>query len=97
MSSVSFLEIASRSSIYNFSRILSSLKTWYVAMIRACAEVSIPAISWSSVFAVRSSIEGLACAFSVLGLSAVSKIVGRWFVDVVDRACNASMRSRATY
>ncbi len=73
------------------------LRTLYVAMMRACAEVSVPAISWSSVSAVRSSIEGLSCAFSVLGLSAVSKIVGRWSVDVEDRACNANMRSRATY
>lgn len=53
-------------------------------MMRACAEVSVPAISWSSVSAVRSSIEGLTRAFSVLGLSAVSKMVGRGFVDVVD-------------
>lgn len=61
-----------------------SPRTWYVAMMRACAEVSVPAISWSSVSAVRSSIEGLTRAFSVLGLSAVSKMVGRGFVDVVD-------------
>ncbi len=64
--------------------------------MRILAVVSVPAIRRSSVSAESSSIVGLTCPFSASGLSAVSKIVGRWSEDKVDRSFNSSIRSRAT-
>ena len=70
-SSVSFFGSASCNSICSRFRILAFLRMLFVAMTRTCAEVSVPAISWSSVSAMRSSIVGIACAFSGLGWAGV--------------------------
>lgn len=96
VSTMSFLGIASRSSACSFFRMFASLRTLYVARVRVWEVVSVPAIINSSVSPDSSSTVGMTCPLVASGLSAVSNMVGRSSRDVVGRAFNSSMRSRAT-
>ena len=95
LSSISLSGIASRSSACSLFRVFESLRTLYIARVRAWAVVSVPASKNSSESAESSSTVGATCPLSASGLSAVSNMVGRFSEDVVGRACNSSIRSRA--
>ena len=64
----------------------------YVATMRLCAVVSVPAMSRNTASAESSSSEGANCPFSRLGLSMVSKTVGSR--STVERFLSSKMRSR---
>ena len=67
----------------------------YVAKMRLCAVVSVPAISKKTASAVSSSSEGANWPFSRLGFSMVSKTVGSR--STVERFLSSRMRSREVW
>ncbi len=68
------------------------IRVLYVATMRLCAVVSVPAISKNTASAESSSSEGVNCPFSRLGFSMVSKTVGSR--SMVERSFSSKIRSR---
>ena len=88
--------IASANSVLSFRSMSGCVITPYVAVTSVCAVLSVPANSIKSASAVSACKVGVYCPFSRLGLSIVSKTVGR-LPGAVGFFWSAIMRSRQNF
>ena len=88
--------IASFNSVLSFRSISGCVSTPYVAVTSVCAVLSVPASNSKSASPVSSCKVGVYCPFSRLGLSIVSKTVGK-LPGAVGFFWSSTMRSRQNF